>query len=636
MRLCVLKYSLVIAILDLSAVSSAGAFTQRPEPGPGPTRKETPGTLDLSDAPSTLDLDIYVKGPDGAPLAVMAVVTVASRTGQICNRGTTTGGNIRFSGLAPGGYTIQVVAAGFQNAVEEFDGRTMGAVLTIEMRPLPGEEGVALNPSQVVLAPKAQKEVGKVLEALRSKKLTEARSHLNMASRLAPNHPDVNYLFGVYFWMMKDEEKAKSYWTKTLEFDPKHLRALLSLGDALIREKRLADAESYVKRGVEADPSSWRAHGILADIYLKRHSPEEAIKQAEHALELGHGRAASIQPLLARALVEGGNAERARRVLQEYIQEHPTDAAARKQLENLLGPTEPAAHSGDASTIDAKRATETEALIDLPLPSNWLPSDVDEKVPPVEPGAACILEQVVESAGKRMQEFIGHVDQFTATESLVHSSINKFGLPSSPETRKFDYIVSIEESRPGFLSVEEYRGSHSGQNEFPDGVATNGLPALALIFHPYNAKNFDMSCEGLGRWSGGLAWQIHFRQRADRPNTMRAYRLGVNGPSYPVALRGRAWIAADSYQIVRLETDLVASIPEIRLYADHTAIEYGPVRFRNRDLEMWLPQSAEVYYDWRGRRSHRRHSFSNYFLFSVDEKQKISVPKVDTETPPAK
>jgi hypothetical protein len=44
---------------------------------------------------------------------------------------------------------------------------------------------------------------------------------------------------------------------------------------------------------------------------------------------------------------------------------------------------------------------------------------------------------------------------------------------------------------------------------------------------------------------------------------------------------------------------------------------------------MWLPQSADVYYDWKGQRIHRRHSFSEYLLFAVDDKQKISTPKVD-------
>jgi hypothetical protein len=139
-----------------------------------------------------------------------------------------------------------------------------------------------------------------------------------------------------------------------------------------------------------------------------------------------------------------------------------------------------------------------------------------------------------------------------------------------------------------------------------------------------------MSCEGLSRMSGGLAWQVHFRQRPDKPNTMREYRIGEGGPSYPVALRGRAWIAADSYQIVRMETDLVATVPQIRLLTDHTIVEYGPVHFRKRNVEMWLPQSAELYCDWRGKRMHRRLSFSHYMLFSVDEKQNIAPPKEQT------
>lgn len=143
-----------------------------------------------------------------------------------------------------------------------------------------------------------------------------------------------------------------------------------------------------------------------------------------------------------------------------------------------------------------------------------------------------------------------------------------------------------------------------------------------------------MSCEGLAQWNGRPAWQIHFRQRPDKPNTIRAYKFGENGPSYSVALRGRAWIAADSYQIVRMETDLVAKLPEIKLLADHTIVDYGPVRFKNRNVQMWLPQVAEVYFDWRGQRVHRRHSFDNYMLFSVDEKQNISEPKTETQSQP--
>src|SRR5277367_4946569 len=140
---------------------------------------------------------------------------------------------------------------------------------------------------------------------------------------------------------------------------------------------------------------------------------------------------------------------------------------------------------------------------------------------------------------------VADVDRFTATESLLHESINRYGMASPPENRKFNYVVSIQEIQHGYLNVEEYRSSGSSMAEFPDGVATNGLPALVLIFHPYNAINFEMKCEGLARWHGGLAWQVHFKQRADKPNLIKRYRIGVEGPSYPVALKGRVWISAD-------------------------------------------------------------------------------------------
>jgi hypothetical protein len=109
----------------------------------------------------------------------------------------------------------------------------------------------------------------------------------------------------------------------------------------------------------------------------------------------------------------------------------------------------------------------------------------------------------------------------------------------------------------------------------------------------------------------------------------------MKGPSYPVALKGRAWISADNYQIMRMETDIVAPIPQIRLIAEHAAIEYGPVKFQQGQVTLWLPQSAEVYFAWGRRQIHRRHSFSNYLLFGVDENQRIAAPKEAAASPVA-
>ena len=482
-----------------------------------------------------------------------------------------------------------------------------------------------------ILGFKLQKELGKALEALRANKPADARHHLDAVYRSAPGDADANFLFGVYSSQMNDWVHARNYWEKVLALYPNHLGALLSLGGALMRESKPNEAAQYLNRAVEAEPTSWRAHAVLADAYLRQGRLEESINQAERALELGHGQAGIVQPLLARALNLHGDRERAIRVLQAYLWENASDAAAAKQLENLQTPFEAATEfpSGTVSTSPPQPMLATSAL----LPSNWLPPDIDEKVPPVESGVACNLEEVIAKSGNRIQEFIANVDQFTATEAVTHVSINKWGFPSRPIKFEFNYVVSIKKNRLGLLNVEEYRDSHYSAAQFPDGIATTGLPALVLIFHPSNLQNFALTCEGLARSHGAPAWQIHFHQRTDRPNTIRTYQLGTQGPAYSVPLRGRAWIAADSFQIVQLETDLVASLPQIRLAADHAAIEYGPVHFRSRNQDMWLPQIAEVFYDWRGRRTHRRHSFKNYLLFSVDDKERISQPKAQGAKP---
>jgi Tfp pilus assembly protein PilF len=424
---------------------------------------------------------------------------------------------------------------------------------------------------------------------------------------------------------------------KTLELNPRHLSALLAVGQDLLHDHEPAQATPYLTRAVEAAPTSWRAHALLAEACALQGQRDDAVDHAQRAIELGHDRAAAAQLVLVRVHVEKHEIDQAISMLEGYVKAHPADKDTAQYLERLKNPAPGAAGNGEAVPGDLNVAASGEDA--LSVPSNWLPPDVDASVPAVEPGATCAVDDVVKKAGHRLIELVSDVDRFTATESLMHESINRYGMPSSSEHRKFNYVVSIQEVQHGFLNVEEYRSTSGGlPADFPEGVATNGLPALVLIFHPFNAVNFEMTCEGLARSNGGLAWQVHFKQRADKPDLIKRYRTGAIGPSYPVALKGRAWISADNYQIVRLETDLVAPLPQIRLVADHTAIEYGPVKFAKGNVSMWLPRSADVYYDWKGRRIHRRHSFSNYLLFGVEDKQKISAPKVvepSADTAPA-
>jgi len=314
----------------------------------------------------------------------------------------------------------------------------------------------------------------------------------------------VNYIFGLYASRLGDWEQAKSYWTKVLELLPDHVPATVSMSEALLRENKALEAMEYLVRAEKLDPSYWRTPAVLADIALRAGSAEEAVLHAQRAMELGHDEAASVSPLLARALVA-----RATEVLRSYLKDHPEDLAARKQLEGLNAP--PELRTSEQPSADSRELGSTSASAKRAPRSNdsrWLPPDVDENVPPVEGGAACNLAEVLERAGKRMQEFVGNVDRFTATESLVHETLNSSGNVFRSEKRKYDYVVSIEEIRPGILDLEEYERSGSAPRDSPGGMTTRGLSALPLIFHPYYSGAFSMRCEGLATFNGKRAWQI--------------------------------------------------------------------------------------------------------------------------------
>jgi tetratricopeptide (TPR) repeat protein len=630
-----LKYSAIVLGLGIAALLPAQLLAQGEGSGL-PVSTQLPGGL--VGAIPVADVDLYIKAPNGEPIKGTALVTLTTLSGQLYRQGTAKDGYLRLNTLAESEYNVQVHAPGFATTKKQIDVHLVGGTLlklTVQLEAAGEGMDAATEMEVAALPPKAQKALGKAIEALRANKPADARGPLEAAVRMAPKSAEVQYLYGVYESRAGDSTQAKSYWTKSLEYYPQHFRALVSMSETLLKENRPDEALPYLERAMRAEPNSWRVHALAAEAYLKKGSPEEAIKQAERALELGHGKAAVVQRVLSAALIRHGERDRAAAVLQAYLQEHPADVEAKKQLVYLQAPpTQTLARDAENAGSDAIASATVGGETTDVLPSSWLPPDIDEKAGALEPGAVCSLEEVLRNAGKRMQEFVSNVDRFTATESVKHETINKWGSASSSMTLKFDYLVSIEELRPGNFNVDEYRTTASGPSQFPDGISTNGLPALALIFHPHNTGNFDFTCEGLAKWNSGLAWQVHFRQRLDRPNTIRRYRPGLEGPSYPVNLKGRAWIAADTYQIVRLETQMIAPVPQIRLAADYTAIEYGPVHFRGKNLDMWLPQSAELFSDWKGRRFHRRHSFSKYMLFSVDDKVTISVPKETDETPP--
>jgi tetratricopeptide (TPR) repeat protein len=586
-------------------------------------------------------LHVNVQYQDGGLVTVFALITLRTAEGKVVNQVKADGGQAEFAGLAPGRYTIQVTAEGYESTKQAVAVEGVHSVATVLLRPkaeefidktatvaFGGAGGAGADRYGIESTVKEQRQLLKIAQALRDNKPEKARMDLFKLYLDSEMDTNLNYLYGVYEKEMKDIPLAKHYWKQAVGADSKNFPALMELGHTALDEGKPAEALPYLKQAVQASPAIWQPHAMMVVAYSKLKQYPQAIEEAQRALELGHNQAAFVQSVVATPLAADGDREQAVKVLRENLKDHPDP-----DTQELLATLERIGTSGVAGP--------TTPSYDFPpiLPSAWMPTRVDDKVPPVEAGVPCSLETVLHNASMQVTELVKDVDRFEATESLEHVRIARDGVPSRPQMRTYRYLVSIGEVRPGILSVDEYRDAKKDQDDPPDGVVTVGLPAMALVFHSAQLDNYKFTCEGLARSSSGLSWQVYFQQRADRIPTLHGYRLGDN--AFAVGLKGRAWISADTFQIVRLETDLVKPYPEIRLAAEHTSIVYGPVRFRSKDVKMWLPQQAEVYFDWRGMRVHRRLNFTNYSLFSVDTMQKINPPKQaeaiapDSLAPPA-
>ncbi|MGA2300824.1 MAG: hypothetical protein ABSG77_09040 [Candidatus Acidiferrum sp.] len=198
-------------------------------------------------------------------------------------------------------------------------------------------------------------------------------------------------------------------------------------------------------------------------------------------------------------------------------------------------------------------------------------------------------------------------------------------MPQTSLAAKFDYVVDFgEKSEP--LKVHETRTRLAGTDDgHLSAVVDKGLPALALIFYPALQSDYEMRCEGYTKWNNQPAWVVHFRQmKGKRPRTAK---METATEVYPYGLKGRAWIAADSGQVMHLETNLVEAILLIDLQANGVSVDYAPVKFQSQNVEIWLPRFAVAYTDYDKRRMITEHTFSDFQLFSVQTQQVIQKPK---------
>ncbi len=640
-----------MALALMALLVSSAVFAQLPAP---PRLPRPQGPQEPSQTPPSANLNVYLRTEGGRPLAddVSPMVRISSRESgaPLASFPTRAGDAWVFTGLAAGGeYEVEVTANGYlpekqSVTIPNIPGATASVIVFLR---LADKQLLFRRPGgQFVLAPKPAKEIQHALKDLQSGRIASARKHAEKALKLAPGNPYVQYVMGMTFMLSNQFAQAKPYLENSVSIDPGEAPSLAALGTARLQLGDVLGAVEVLQKAVQLDAKSWKAEWLLASADLGVRKYADARDHAERALKIGKQEARPVQLILGKALAGLGEREAAASAFETFAKQFPSNpeaAKARRWAEMLRQPQPPLVPSPqpgtgpNAGVSSPVRLAESSAAsgvspqppVEVPPSPNWAPPDIDAVRPFVVSTATCPVRQVLTQAGKHAEEFVNGLQEFSAKEDFQKVELKNGNNLKNVSEDRFEYLVFIDRASPEAFDVQEIRQRNSQPVGLPGKITDEGAPALALAFHPVVQKNLDWECEGLGTWDGQAAWVIHFAQKPKAPNVL-SWFYGPSG-SYPVALKGRAWISERSYQVLHLDSDLVSPIAAIDLKRLHDSIDYRPVRFREHNVRLWLPQTVDTYIQYQGHFWHFYHRYSDFKLFWVGASQKISQPKEETQ-----
>jgi len=497
---------------------------------------------------------------------------------------------------------------------------TAASVDTCLLQPLNLISRPSIAATQLQIGEKARKEYRKACVLLQKKKMADAEKHLQNAVSKSPQYAAAWVTLGQVLNMRGRVDEGRRACLQGSMADPKYVPAYLCIADLAARVRAWDEALKFSGLAIEIDP----AHNMLAYEYhaaanLNLHDLPAAEKSGLRAVAIDTGyRDPRVHFILAQIYEAKGDSSDEAAQLREYLKYagNSDDVAV---VQQALADLED--HAGKAKAVGRQLGDILPSLVE-PTAERWGPTEIDERIPPVLSEGNCPLPQILKEASNRTQDLIENLQRFSANERIEQVDTDKNGKKRTSNTEELNYVVQIGQNSYGYPTIEEYRSGLSGVQRA--ALTDSGTAAFALIFHPTHMENFDFRCEGLTELQGSQAWQLHFEESDDPNKSFIAIRVGAT--NYLPRFKGRAWIATGSYDVLRIETDLVAPIPQIDLQLEHMVIEYAPVEFRKRHVELWLPKATSLYMAYRGHRYERLHSYSDFQLFSVDSGEAIKEP----------
>ena len=536
--------------------------------------------------------------------------------------------------------TLQVSQKGFQVArrVVEISSSVTVAGIPVTLRPLQPEDPYLLSQADLI------------------KNLAPRLRQLGPADGL-PATDEKDYARGVQKFLDRNHpDRAVPYFTKVAKSNPSCLRcrtmlalAELSWGDwddarqelaesvsALIADRTLGSPEPLLAYGVLV---SWERESAKASSYFAealKVAPQDAMALQEHgrvqcldsnweagseslkaALAAGAGPDARL--MLAEALLWAGTPDESTAELTRYLDGRD------------LGKMPPRVRSLAVRIQDRKKdeaaflAANAKARARGEEPIDYL-NHPPQNLPDFEPAVdQAPLDAILAAVGENVAKLFARLPNISAVEDVHQEKVSRKGKPGSALENKYRYLCMTPPEQWG-PSIDEYRSDLRGKQISQVGMSegymlTAGFASAPLVFHPAYQSGSTFRLLGHQKVQGRNTFVVAFAQYPARSRIYGIFQDGTNVKT--MFKQGIAWIDSENYQIIRLTSDLLKPLSQIKLEKLTTEIDLSEVSFNQVERRFWLPNQVTVTLDWNGRVLRNKHEYSDFLVFNVESKEKL-------------
>jgi hypothetical protein len=399
--------------------------------------------------------------------------------------------------------------------------------------------------------------------------------------------PEPLLLYGVMESWRHEPKNASGFFFEALKLAPQDTLALQEIGRAQLALENWGSAVEYLKRGMAA------------------------------------GAGPEVQLLLVEALLRGGEFDAASQEMTRYLNGRDVKTMPLPVRQLWAG-------------IAEKKKIEAAYLkvkTDANQPIDYLHRTVPELNDLLPATDQTPLDSILVAVGKKVEAYFQNFPNTVSLEEIHQEKLTHKGKVEGTLDQRFQYLCLTPQQETG-LGFTEYRANLAGEKGQPQGLGdgymlTSGFASASLVFHPIYHGESTFRYLGHQKIGGRDTLVIAFAQHPEKARVYGNFKVG--GTSMPTFYQGLAWVDAGSYEILRLRTDLLKPLLDVRLEKETTEIEYSENHFKTISEAFWLPREVKVSVDWNGKSLRNRHQYSDFKLFNVGATERIGKPKQAVE-----